>query len=92
MMASFRHKDKVFSDLQNNLYPYRVGEEMDVVDLNANWSSPEKQWQVAAWVRNLTDQEGWAQIVPDLGAFDRRNGSATFSAPRTFGLDFTYNF
>jgi len=92
MMASFRHKDKVFSDLQNNLYPYRVGEEMDVVDLNANWSSPEKQWQVAAWVRNLTDQESWAQIVPDLGAFDRRNGSATFSAPRTFGLDFTYNF
>ncbi len=52
-------------------------------------SSPIDSWQVALWVKNLADEEYKTSAI-DLSSFGY--DYAHIGAPRTFGVDFRYNF
>ena len=57
--------------------------------LNARitYHSADAKWSLAAWGNNLTDEEYYDEVVSFATAV-----RATVGAPRTYGVDFTYNF
>ncbi|MGH8287102.1 MAG: hypothetical protein ACRETT_15245, partial [Steroidobacteraceae bacterium] len=57
--------------------------------LNASltYGSSSGTWQVAAWAKNLTDEVYRTSIIVFLG-----DEISLFGAPRTYGVNFTYNF
>ena len=60
-------------------------------DGRVNWTSVSQNWEVAAFVNNITDEIGIRQIDrTDETENFRRSGATTF--PRQFGLEVRYRF
>ena len=60
-----------------------------LVDARVAWESASDKWMVAAWSKNLTDEEYMT------GGFDIAGlgfASAYMNIPRTYGIDFRYRF
>jgi iron complex outermembrane receptor protein len=71
-----------------------------LINLRGGLQHPDGKWQVAAWVRNLTDESYYAQSTTQpLAAFVSGGGTAAargyigwYAPPRTFGVEATVNF
>lgn len=65
------------------------GTERDPVELlEARLTLASQDWELAAWGKNLTDEEYFQEYVPLLGVL-----AVAYRAPtRSYGIDFTYRF
>lgn len=84
---NYRFQDESFYDPDNNdlttIPRYRIW------DARLAWTSSEDHWEIAAWAKNLTDEEYRTHI------FSQRGGEiafAPFGAPSTFGVSLTYTY
>jgi iron complex outermembrane receptor protein len=74
--------------------------EVTLVNLRAGVQSADGRWQVAAWVRNLTDESYYSQsTIQPLGAFVSGGGTAAargfigwYAPPRTMGVEASISF
>lgn len=57
---------------------------VSLVNLRVGVRSVDTGWAVTAWAKNLADEEYNAEFVS--------GGIAALATPRTYGIDFTYNF
>jgi len=88
---TYSHKGDYNFDLIPGDETNRIDEyESDAYELlNARlaYNSANDDWSVALWGKNLTDEEYFDEVVAFATAV-----RATVGAPRTYGIDFTYNF
>ncbi len=85
--VNYRFQDESFYDPDNNdltmIPKYRIW------DARVAWKSLDEHWEVAAWAKNLGDEEYRTHI------FSQRGGEiafAPFGAPATYGLSMTYTY
>ena len=76
--ADFERRGTQFWDPDNS----SARDDVDLI--NARFGFEGDRWEVTAWARNLADEEYLAEFV--LGGF------VQLAPPRSYGLDFTYNF
>jgi len=72
-------------DQRGELEPYAVQPSFDLIDARVAWRSPSEHWEVAAWVRNLADEEYVTHIYTVAGEV-----IGVFGDPRTYGLSLTW--
>ena len=53
------------------------------------WTSPDSNWELAAWVKNIGNEEYTTHVFSQRGS---RIAFALYGAPRTYGLTGTYSF
>ena len=85
--ADFSHKDDAYQDIPNQEAAKMI--EYDVLNLRAAYVAPGAQWEVAAWVKNATDEEYLLHnsvLNPGLAQLPLP------AAPRTAGITATWNF
>lgn len=58
-----------------------------VVDAQVALAPPESPWRVAIWGKNLSDEEYRVSVNPIFGV-----ELSQFAAPRTYGVDFSWQF
>ena len=79
---NYNFKDKTFLDDKNT--PPEILDKRSLIDARLVYSLLD--WEVAIWVKNLTDEEyktHYAQVY---------NSYATYGAPRTFGLSASWYY
>ena len=84
----WRYKSRVFYTPENDS---RIGSEPRwLLDARVSYSNAEGTFEIAGWVRNLTDE-----LYP-VTAFDRKDGNGVIayviSDPRTYGLTASFQF
>lgn len=79
------YSDKVFKEALNT--PYLSADSYWLADARVSVTAP-AGWEVAAWVKNLTDEAYVAQVT-DNGV---GMGYRVFNAPRTYGVTLSYRF
>tara|TARA_B100001939_G_scaffold337673_1_gene342309 strand:- start:3011 stop:5314 length:2304 start_codon:yes stop_codon:yes gene_type:complete len=84
---SYRYQSLSFYDPNNN--PITIIPAYDIFDARLGWTSADNHWNVAAWVKNLTDEDYVTHIFSQRGS---RIAFATYGDPRTYGLTITYNY
>ncbi len=62
-------------------------EDYGLLDGRLAFSPPGQSFTVAAWGKNLTDEEVRANVIEFLGG-----DMSLYTPPRTYGLEFTYDF
>lgn len=85
--ADFAHKDDAFQDL-GNLDEAAIPA-YDLLNLRVAYGPEDRSWELAAWVKNATDEEYLLHnsvLNPSLAQLPLP------AAPRTVGLTATYNF
>lgn len=83
--VDFNYKDEVFFDSLNN--PLLSEDDYWLYNGRVSWTSTSEQWEVAAWGRNLGDEEYlvYAFDLSFLGFHERMLGT-----PRSFGVEVSY--
>jgi len=88
---TYSHKGEYNFDLQPGDASNRVDEytsdSYELLSARVAYNSADGRWSVAAWGNNLTDEEYFDEVVAFATAV-----RATVGAPRTYGVDFTFNF
>jgi hypothetical protein len=65
-------------------------ESYDRTDVRATWTSAAGNWVISGFVNNIFDDVGVLQVVREgEGEFFRHSAGTT--APRMYGLEFTYS-
>lgn len=72
-------------DQRGELEPYAVQPSFDLLDARVSWLSGNDHWEVAAWVRNITDEE-YVTHIYTVGS----EVIGVFGDPRTYGVSFTW--
>lgn len=80
----FTHTDSYWTDIANTWWAAR--EETDIVNARIAYTGGiDSNYTIALWGRNLTNEEYWPSTMT--------GSQALYPAdPRTYGIDFTYNF
>jgi iron complex outermembrane receptor protein len=78
--------DLIPGDASNRIDEYE-SDAYQLLNARLGYTSADEQWSVALWGKNLTDEEYFDEVVAFATAV-----RATVGAPRTYGIDFTYNF
>lgn len=78
--------DLVPGDASNRIDEYE-SQSYELLNARLGFNSANEDWSVAVWGKNLTDEEYYDEVVAFATAV-----RATVGAPRTYGVDFTYNF
>jgi iron complex outermembrane receptor protein len=83
--ADFNYQDEVYFDSLNN--PLLSEDDYWLYNGRVSWTSADERWEVAAWGRNLGDEEYlvYAFDLSFLGFHERMLGS-----PRSFGIELSY--
>lgn len=84
LRADWRGRSDVFVGATND--NTRPG--VDIYGAAVFWDSPDEQWNVTVWGRNLGDEAEIVSVGP--GAIVSQNPTA-FGPPRTYGLTLRYN-
>lgn len=87
------YRDEIYIGIDDFSWDRREDSTLDsytVANARVAWESPSQDWQVAAWVQNLTDKRYFDGRVGVLGLI----GSTQVNPmpPRTFGLDLKFSF
>jgi iron complex outermembrane receptor protein len=91
IVVTYSHKgdynfDLIPGDASNRIDEYE-SDSYELLSARMTYHSANEKWSVAAWGNNLTDEEYYDEVVAFATAV-----RATVGAPRTYGVDFTYNF
>ncbi|WP_374764199.1 TonB-dependent receptor [Yunchengibacter salinarum] len=84
---NYRYQSRSFFDPNNNPITDIPGYE--IWDGRVAWQSPDQVWEVAAWMKNIGDEEYRTHIFSQRGS---RIAFALFGDPRTYGLSVTWNY
>jgi iron complex outermembrane receptor protein len=89
--VTYSHKGEFDFDLVPGNASNRIDEyehdSYDLLSARIAFTSASDTWTVALWGNNLTDEEYFDEVVAFATAV-----RATVGAPRTYGMDFIYNF
>jgi len=82
------YKDDLFFSTENN--PLVGQEAYTLASARLGYSTPSERWTITAFVNNLTDERYTTNVsdVRDIAASYVR----TFAAPRTYGLEISFNY
>ncbi len=78
--------DLIPGDATNRIDEYE-SDAYELLNARLGFTSADENWSVALWGKNLTDEEYFDEVVAFATAV-----RATVGAPRTYGVDFTWNF
>ena len=87
LQVDFNYQDDVFFDAQNN--PLLSEGSYWLFNARAGWTSPKGNWEVAAWGRNLGNEE-YMVYAFDLSVFGFNE--EMIGNPRKYGAEATYRF
>lgn len=87
LQADARYTDDTFKDATND--PLIAADSYTLYNARVALAPEDLKWELAAWGRNLGDEE---YVVNGLNAGGFFLGNRNYNAPRTYGLEFTYNF
>ncbi len=87
LQTDFNYQDEVFFDALNN--PLLREGDYWLWNARVSWTSADEKWDVAAFGRNLGDEE-YMVYAFDLSFFGFNE--EMIGTPRAFGLEATYNF
>jgi len=62
----------------------------DVIDARLNWTSPDADWEITAWIKNIADDRDMITAGAPSTTTRLRTGEA--NAPQSYGLKVKYNF
>lgn len=85
--VDYRYQDDSFYDPDES--PLTLIPSYSLINARIAWTSASGAWEIAAWGKNLGDEEYVRHI------YSQRGGTVTFAnygAPRQVGLTFTYNY
>ncbi len=85
--VDYRYQDLSFYDPDEN--PKITIPQYRIWDARIAWNSPNKNWEVAGWIKNIGDEEYRTHIYSQRGG---RIAFANFGAPRTSGVTVTFNY
>ena len=83
IQADLRFKDQVFQD--PDVEEVASIPKYTVLDARISYLTPGAEWEVAAWAKNLNDEDYFLHNFPAQGS-----GFATPAPPRTYGLTVTW--
>jgi iron complex outermembrane receptor protein len=86
VQGDYTSRDEFFSN-PNNL-PVTLNESLSLLNGRVGWNSPEGTISVAAWAKNLTDEETQTWNTRSFLGIPR----ASYTEPRTFGVSVRWNF
>lgn len=86
-ILSYTYTDKYFSDSTLN-HPSALTGDFGYWDGSIAWDNADGNLRVALWGKNLSDEEEVSGVTPTANFFNQR----FWFAPRTWGVDVTYNF
>jgi iron complex outermembrane receptor protein len=86
VQGDYASRDEFYSN-PNNL-PVTLNESLSLLNGRVGWNSPQGTWSVAAWGRNLTDEEAQIWNTRSFLGIPR----ASYNEPRTYGLSVRWNF
>jgi len=86
-VADYTYTDEVFSDLENTT-DFRI-DDYELLNARVQLSSIAGPWSVGVWGRNLTDETYYTSAFYAFGSETLRR---TYGLPRTYGIDFRYEF
>ncbi|MGI9293076.1 MAG: TonB-dependent receptor, partial [Pseudomonadales bacterium] len=78
--------DLIPGDATNRVDEYEH-DAYELLNARLGYTSASERWSVALWGNNLTDEEYFDEVVAFATAV-----RATVGAPRTYGVDFSFNF
>ena len=84
----YRTRADVFDDADPD-YEQGIREGKDMLGARASWFSANEQWEVAAWGKNLLDEDEVTNIGTKSIMSQRR---VVYVPPRTYGLSVTYSW
>jgi iron complex outermembrane recepter protein len=87
LQADARYTDETFKEATND--PLIAADSYTLYNARLALSPEDLKWELAAWGRNLGDEE---YVVNGLNAGAFFLGNRNYNAPRTFGVEFTYTF
>ena len=87
LQTDFNYQDSVWFDSLNN--PLLSEDDYWLVNARVSWTSPDEKWQVAAFGRNLTNEE-YMVYAFDLSFFGFNE--EMIATPRSYGIEATYQF
>ncbi|RLA02327.1 MAG: hypothetical protein DRQ47_06910, partial [Gammaproteobacteria bacterium] len=85
--VSFRYQDDSYYDPSNN--DITTIPNYSLVDAQVAWQSPDKEWTLTAWAKNLTDEYYRVHVYSQRSA---RIAFANFGPPRSIGATVEYNY
>lgn len=89
----YRYRDEIYLGLDPGSWSVKEQSTVDsaeVVNARLAWISPQKEWEVALFATNLTDEEyffGAAAVGDTVGTFTLQK-----APPRMYGLELMYRF
>ena len=86
--ADYRGRSNVFQRPDEN--PDQLLDDVEKYSVRLAWISSESDWEVAAWVRNLTNQAEKVNVSPQTVV--TLNPGAVYAAPRTYGVTVKYSY
>lgn len=72
-------------DQRGELEPYAIQPAFDLLDARIAWLSADRNWEIAAWARNLADEEHVTHIYTVAGEV-----IGVFGDPRMYGISLTW--
>jgi iron complex outermembrane recepter protein len=87
LQTSFNYQDEVFFDALNN--PLLSEDDYILWDARVSWTSQDDRWEVAAFGRNLGDEE-YMVYAFDLSFFGFNE--EMLGTPRSYGIEATYRY
>jgi len=84
----YRTRADVFDDADPD-YEQGIREGKDMLGARASWFSANQQWEVAAWGKNLLDEDEVVNIGTQSIMSQRRS---VYVPPRTYGMSVTYSW
>ncbi len=85
--VNYRYQSLTFYDPNNN--DITTIPAYDIWDARLAWNSPDGKWELAGWVKNISNEEYRTHVFSQRGS---RIAFALFGAPRTYGFTGTYTF
>jgi iron complex outermembrane receptor protein len=85
--VDYAYQDDMFFDPNNN--PITISPSYDLWNARLAWTSANKNWEVAGWIKNIGDEDYNHHAFSQRGS---RIAFGRFGPPRHYGVTVTYNY
>jgi iron complex outermembrane receptor protein len=88
--ADYSYKGEFFQG--HDADPRHLIPSREIVNLRATYSPVSGAWYVAAWGKNVTDEEEMLQVVPPPYSIGSNAAVAVYGPPATYGVTVGFDF